>query len=56
MGYIGFLLFMIGAAGLDGNNMLAAGITALIGLALLAFTSIKENSSTHIPTKANAKS
>lgn len=45
MGYVGFLMFIIGAAGIDGNNMIAAGIIALVGLALLAITAIKENSS-----------
>lgn len=44
MGYIGFLMLLIGAAGVDGNNMLASGIIALIGLVLLAITSVKENS------------
>ena len=56
MEYIGFLMMVIGAAGIDGNNMLMSGIIALAGLAIIGITAKKENSSTHIPTKANAKS
>lgn len=48
MKYIGFLLFVIGAAGMDGNNMLMSGIIALAGLAIIGITAQKENSFVHI--------
>ena len=44
LGKFGFLMLLIGAAGVDGNNMLASGVIAIIGLVLLAITAIKENS------------
>lgn len=36
LGYIGFLMLVIGAAGVDGNRMILAGIMALTGLGLIA--------------------
>lgn len=36
MGYIGFLMFMIGGAGMDGNRMVLAGIMVIAGLGLIA--------------------
>ena len=62
LGKFGFLMLLIGAAGVDGNNMLASGIIALIGLVLLAITAVKENSlvwitdqSKHTKLKQNNK-
>lgn len=48
MEYIGFLMMVIGAAGIDGNNMLMSGIIALAGLAIIGITAQKENSFVHI--------
>lgn len=47
MGYIGFLMLVIGAAGIDGNRMILAGIIALTGLGLIAISGQKEKSSAH---------
>ena len=44
VGYIGFLMLVIGASGIEGNDMLISGIITLIGLSLLVITAIKENS------------
>ena len=48
MEYIGFLMMVIGAAGIDGNNMLMSGIIALAGLSIVGITAQKENSFVHI--------
>ena len=56
MEYIGFLMMVIGAAGMDGNNMLMSGIIALAGLAIIRITAHKEKSFTQQPTKANVRS
>ena len=48
MEYIGFLMMVIGAAGIDGNNMLMSGIIALAGLVIMGITAQKENSFVHI--------
>ena len=46
MSYIGFLLFLLGAGGMDSPNRTVPVIMVLVGLALVVITSIKENSST----------
>ena len=56
MDKLGFIILMLGCAGMDGSNMVLSGIMVLVGLALIGIAAKNENSSTHIPTKANAKS
>ena len=46
MSYIGFLLFMLGAGGMDSPNRLVPAIMILVGLALIGIHAIKENSFT----------
>lgn len=45
LGYIGFLMTMIGAAGVGGNKPLIAGTICVIGLKLITSMVQKENSS-----------
>ena len=44
MGYIGFLLFLLGAGGMDSPNRLVPAIMVLVGLALVGIEAIKEKS------------
>ena len=41
---LGFLLFMIGAGGMDSHNQLVPAAMVLIGLAIIGITALKENS------------
>ena len=52
---MGFLLFIIGAAGMDNHNLTVPVIMVLSGLAIMAATAIKENSPAQPPTKANVQ-
>ena len=52
---LGFLLFIIGAAGMDSPNVIIPVIMVLTGLAIIGMTAIKENSPVQRPTKVNAQ-
>ena len=44
MSYMGFLLFILGAAGMDSPNRIVPAIMVLVGLAIIGITALKENS------------
>ena len=46
MDKLGFLLLMIGCAGIESENMMIPAIMVLLGLALIVITVIKEKSFT----------
>lgn len=52
---LGFLLFIIGAAGMDSPNVTVPVIMVLSGLTVMAATALKENSLAQPPTKANVQ-
>ena len=52
---LGFLLFIIGAAGMDSPNVIIPVIMVLAGLAIMGITVLKENSPVQRPTKVNAQ-
>ena len=37
MEYVGFIMFVIGASGMDGNRPLVAGVMAVVGVLLMAW-------------------
>ena len=49
MGYIGFLMFMLGASAVDGDRMVLAGIISIAGLGLIAIDSKIKNFADHRP-------
>lgn len=44
---LGFLLFMIGAGGMDSNNQLVPAVMVLLGLAILAISAFVERREKH---------
>ena len=44
MDKLGFLLFILGAAGMDSPNRLVPAIMVLVGLAIVGITALKEKS------------
>lgn len=44
MGYIGFLMFLLGAGGMDSPDRTIPTIMVLVGLAIIGIEAIKENS------------
>ena len=44
MGYLGFILFLIGAGGVDSENMIIPAVMVLVGLGLIALNYLKEKS------------
>ena len=49
MGYIGFLMLVIGASGIEGDRMVLAGIIALAGLGLIAIDCKRKSFADHRP-------
>ena len=47
MGYIGFLMFVIGAAGIDSQNQIVPAVMVLLGLAILAISAFVERREKH---------
>ena len=45
MQYIGFLMFVIGAAGVGGDDMLKAALICIVGLAVLGVSAFMERRS-----------
>lgn len=54
MKYIGYLMFIIGAAGVGGDDMLKAGMISLVGLAVLGVSALLEGRQ-HDKTSFNSK-
>lgn len=52
---IGFLLFLLGAGGMDSQNQIVPAAMVLIGLALIAINAIKENSPVQQPASNTYK-
>ena len=49
MGYIGFLMFMLGASAVDGDRMVLAGIMTIVGLVLIAIDGKRKSFSPNRP-------
>lgn len=41
---LGFVLLMLGCAGIESENMMIPAIMAVVGLAIIGISAIKENS------------
>ena len=52
---LGFLLFLIGAAGMDSANQIIPAIMLIVGLTILIAASRKQKCLAQQPTKANAQ-
>ena len=46
LGKIGFILLMIGCAGIESENMLIPAIMSIVGITFIAITALKEKSFT----------
>ena len=47
LGYIGFLMFVIGAAGMDSQNQIVPAVMVLLGLVILAISAFVERREKH---------
>ena len=47
LGYIGFLMFLLGAGGMDSPNQIVPAVMVLLGLAILAISAFVERREKH---------
>ena len=47
MGYLGFVLLLLGAGGMDSQNQIVPAVMVLLGLAILAISAFVERREKH---------